>query len=43
MNYRDFLQDPEGDVEPCHALGAEEREAIASGINEVAAFERLWR
>jgi uncharacterized phage-associated protein len=43
MNYRDFLKDPEGNAEPCYALAAKERKAIASGIDEVAAFERLWR
>lgn len=43
MNYRDFLEDPEGNIEPCHALAAKERKAIASGIDEIAAFERLWR
>jgi uncharacterized phage-associated protein len=43
MNYRDFLKDPEGNAEPCYALAAKERKAIESGIDEVAAFERLWR
>lgn len=43
MNYRDFLKDPESGVDPCYRLGAREREAIASGIDEVAAFERCWR
>jgi uncharacterized phage-associated protein len=43
MNYRDFLDDPEQGVELCHPLNAEEREAVASGIDEVAAFERTWR
>jgi len=43
MNYRDFLDDPEGNIEPCYALAAKERKAIASGIDEIAAFERLWR
>lgn len=43
MNYRDFLQDPEGNAEPCHRLRDAEREAIASGIDEIAAFERRWR
>lgn len=43
MNYRDFLEDPEGNIEPCYALAAKERKAIASGIDEIAAFERLWR
>jgi uncharacterized phage-associated protein len=43
MNYRDFLEDPDGKAEPCHRLDEEEREAIASGIDEIAAFERRWR
>jgi len=43
MNYRDFLEDAEGNIEPCYALAAKERKAIASGIDEIAAFERLWR
>lgn len=43
MNYRDFLQDPEGNAEPCHRLDETERKAIASGIDEIAAFERRWR
>lgn len=43
MSYRDFLEDPEGDVDPCFKLGDKERKAIASGIDEVAAFERRWR
>ncbi len=43
MNYRDFLEDPEGNIEPCYALAAKERKAIARGIDEIAAFERLWR
>ncbi len=43
MNYRDFLQDHEGNAEPCHRLDETDREAIASGIDEIAAFERRWR
>ena len=43
MSYRDFLQDPEGNAEPCHHLNDAERKAIASGIDEIAAFERRWR
>jgi len=43
MNYRDFLEDPPPGVEPCHRLDDEMREAIASGIDELAAFEKLWR
>lgn len=43
MNYRDFLRDPEGDADPCFALGKKDREAIAIGIDEITAFERRWR
>jgi uncharacterized phage-associated protein len=43
MNYRDFLEDPPPGVDPCYELDAETREAVASGIDEVAAFEKLWR
>jgi uncharacterized phage-associated protein len=43
MSYRDFLDDPAEGIEPCHPLTAEEREAVASGIEEIAAFERAWR
>lgn len=43
MNYRDFLQDPEGQADPCHRLSETERNAVASGIDELAAFERRWR
>lgn len=42
MNYRDFLTDPAPDVEPCYALSPEEREAVESGIDEIAAFQRAW-
>ena len=42
MSYRDFLEDPAPGVEPCHPLTAEEREAVAAGIDERAQFERLW-
>jgi hypothetical protein len=43
MNYRDFLEDPPAGVDPCYNLDAETREAVASGIDELAAFEKLWR
>jgi uncharacterized phage-associated protein len=43
MNYRDFLEDPPPGVEPCHRLDDDMRDAIASGIDELAAFEKLWR
>lgn len=42
MNYRDFLLDPPAGFEPCHPLTEAEREAVAEGIGEVAAFERSW-
>ncbi len=43
MNYRDFLEDPEGNADPCFELDERDRKAIASGIDEIAAFERRWR
>ena len=43
MSYRDFLDDPPRDFDPCHPLTAPEREAVADGICEVASFERSWR
>jgi uncharacterized phage-associated protein len=43
MNYRDFLSDPPPGFDPCHPLTDEERDAVASGIGELADFERSWR
>ena len=43
MNYRDFLEDPPKNFDPCYPLTAPEREAVADGICEVASFERSWR
>ena len=43
MNYCDFLMDPAPGIEPCHALTDDERDAVASGIGELAEFERAWR
>jgi uncharacterized phage-associated protein len=43
MNYRDFLEDPPAGVDQCYKLDAETRKAVASGIDELAAFEKLWR
>jgi uncharacterized phage-associated protein len=43
MNYRDFLDDPPAEFDPCHALKDEDRQALASGIDELAEFERCWR
>jgi uncharacterized phage-associated protein len=42
MNYRDFLEDPPAGVDPCYELDADTREAVASGIDELAEFERRW-
>lgn len=42
MNYRDFLEDPPAGFDPCHPLTAEEREAVAEGIEDVASFQRCW-
>lgn len=41
MCYRDFLEDPEPGFDPCHALTAEERAALAAGIQERFDAERL--
>lgn len=41
MNYRDFLEDPEPGVEPCHPLNQEERIALAQGIQERFDAERI--
>jgi uncharacterized phage-associated protein len=41
MCYRDFLQDPAPGVEPCHPLDAEQRAALAAGIQERFDAERL--
>src|ERR1700736_134394 len=42
MNYRDFLEDPPAGVDPCYELDVKTREAVASGIDELAEFERRW-
>ena len=41
MSYRDFLEDPEPGVEPCHPLNQEERIALAQGIQERFDAERI--
>lgn len=41
MSYRDFLDDPEPGIDPCHALSSEERAALASGIQERFDAERM--
>lgn len=41
MHYRDFLDDPEPGVEPCHPLNDEERGALAQGIQERFDAERI--
>lgn len=41
MCYRDFLDDPESDIEPCHALTEEERSALAEGLEERFEAERI--
>jgi uncharacterized phage-associated protein len=41
MCYRDFLDDPEPGIDPCHPLTAEEREALAYGIQERFDAERI--
>jgi uncharacterized phage-associated protein len=41
MSYRDFLDDPEPGTDPCHPLSPEEREALAQGIKERFAAERI--
>lgn len=41
MCYRDFLDDPEPGIEPCHPLTNEERGALAAGIQERFDAERI--
>lgn len=41
MCYRDFLDDPEPEIEPCHALTEEERCALAEGLEERFEAERI--
>jgi hypothetical protein len=41
MHYRDFLEDPAPGIEPCHPLTAEDRDALAQGIQDRFDAERL--
>jgi uncharacterized phage-associated protein len=41
MCYRDFLEDPAPGIEPCYPLDAEQRAALASGIQERYDAERM--
>lgn len=41
MCYRDFLDDPEIGIEPCHPLDGEQRRALAAGIQERFDAERI--
>lgn len=41
MCYRDFLEDPAPGIEPCHPLDAEQRDALAAGIQERYDAERM--
>jgi len=41
MSYRDFLDEPETNVDACHTLTPEERAAVAQGIQERYEAERL--
>ena len=41
MSYRDFLDEPETNVDACHTLTPEERAALAQGIQERYDAERL--
>lgn len=41
MSYRDFLDEPEAEVEACHPLTPEERAAVVQGIQERYAAEQF--
>lgn len=43
MSYRDFLAEPLPGFDPCFALDDDSRAAVAEGIDERAAFERVWQ
>lgn len=42
MDYRDFLDDPEEDVDPCFALSEEQRSDRKSVLEETEAFASRW-
>ena len=41
MCWRDFLDDPDNGTELCHPLNAEDRAALAAGIQERFEAERM--
>jgi hypothetical protein len=43
MDYKDFLDDPEGDVDPQYCLSEQERVDRVDTLNEATCVERLWR
>jgi uncharacterized phage-associated protein len=43
MDYRDFLDDPEGGVDPHYSLSEQERLDRVETLDEAARVERLWR
>jgi uncharacterized phage-associated protein len=43
MDYKDFLDDPEGDVDPQYCLSEQERVDRVDTLNEATFVERLWR
>jgi hypothetical protein len=43
MDYGDFLDDPEGDVDPLFPLSEQERLDRVETLEEAACVERLWR
>jgi|SRR5271165_1951805 len=43
MDYKDFLDDPEGNVDPLFPLSEQERLDRVEALNEAACVERLWR
>jgi uncharacterized phage-associated protein len=43
MDYKDFLDDPEGDVDPLFPLSEQERLDRVETLEEAACVERLWR
>ena len=43
MDYRDFLNDPVADLDPCYALTEDERKARQEQLAEMAEAVALWR